>query len=134
MGPLRHGAQLVNQPLLVGLVSGPHQHTNIVGHHGVLHPTLIKPDLSTEALACFSVAVMKLPDLSSSNGIAKWSLSEYLRNPCYRSKGCSFCLGSTGRQCLQVVLDNLRTKLAHGLAWLDVGPSLATLGAKCITT
>ncbi len=40
-----------------------------------------KPDLSTEALACVSLAVIKLPGLSSFNCRAKLSLSEYLRNP-----------------------------------------------------
>ena len=40
MGTLSHGAQLVNKPILVGLVSGTREQT--VGQHGFLHPTILK--------------------------------------------------------------------------------------------
>ena len=45
MGTLIHGAQLVSQPCLVGLVSGPHQQTKLVGHNLFLHPTILKASL-----------------------------------------------------------------------------------------
>ena len=67
MGTLLHGAQLVNQPFPVDLANGPHSQTKLVGHHGILHQTILNVNISTKALECVSATrIRKLPTLSNS--------------------------------------------------------------------
>ena len=65
---------------------------------------------------------------------SKMELVRVLAQPLIVLQEVIVLLGVGGNQRLQVVLDNVCTKVAHGLAWLDVAPSPAILGAKWVTT
>ena len=131
MGTLLHGAQLVSQPVLVGLVSGPYIQTQLFFcHHEALHQTIIKSRLLHRGSGVCLSSSHELPVLPSVQLQCKHELVRVLAQPLIVLQKVTVPRGVACHQCLQVVLGSLCTILADGLAWLDATPSLATSGAN----
>ena len=107
MGKLLHGAQLVNRPVLVDLVSGSHQQTKLVGHHGVLHPTILKARLVHKSTGVCLTSSHATASPVKPQRQSKLELLRVLGQPLTVLQEVSVLLGVACHQSLQLVLVNM---------------------------